>query len=98
MSLPRAASRWSPTPVTSALQPPQVWDPRTASVTAEWTPHDGGKAFKLLFLGSSPNMLTVGFTKQSKREFKLWDGRVLGGASKCVFAAAVGVWWAGEGA
>jgi len=59
----------------------KIWDPRTAGVTAEWTPHDGGKAFKLLFLGSSPNMLTVGFTKQSKREFKVWDGRVLGSPS-----------------
>ena len=41
-----------------------MWDPRTAAVATEWTPHDGGKAFKLLFLGEKGQMLSVGFTKQ----------------------------------
>ena len=53
----------------------QVWDPRTSTVATEWTPHDGGKAFKLLFLGSTGTMLSCGFTKQSKREFKIWDAK-----------------------
>lgn len=52
----------------------KVHDPRAAtSVVSEWTPHEGGKAFKALFLGDRGQIFTVGFTKQSKREFKLWD-------------------------
>ena len=51
----------------------KVHDPRGGSIVHEWTPHEGGKAFKALFLGESGRVLTVGFTKQSKREFKIWD-------------------------
>lgn len=51
----------------------KVWDPRAGAVVTEWMPHEGGKAFKTLFLGESGRILTVGFTKQSKREFKVWD-------------------------
>ena len=42
----------------------KIWDPRAQAVTNEWMPHDGGKAFKLLFLGESGRMLSCGFTKQ----------------------------------
>ena len=53
----------------------KIHDVRSGKVAAEWTPHEGGKAFKALFLGERGQLLTVGFTKQSKREFKLWDGK-----------------------
>jgi coronin-1B/1C/6 len=51
----------------------KIWDPRAGTVATEWTPHEGGKAFKTLFLGSTGQVLTVGFTRQSKREFKVWE-------------------------
>lgn len=64
----------------------KIHDPRAGSVVAEWTPHEGGKAFKTLFLGSSGQILTVGFTKQSKREFKIWDSKtVTGGKALATF-------------
>jgi WD40 repeat protein len=53
----------------------KIHDPRAGAVVTEWTPHEGGKAFKTLFLGPRGHILTVGFTKQSKREFKIWDGK-----------------------
>jgi coronin-1B/1C/6 len=53
----------------------KIHDVRSGSVVSEWTPHEGGKAFKTLFLGERGQILTVGFTKQSKREFKLWDAK-----------------------
>ena len=37
----------------------------------EWAPHEGSKAFKILFLGERNEIVTVGFTRQSKREFKV---------------------------
>lgn len=52
----------------------KIFDARSAKVVQEWVPHEGGKAFKALYLGERGQILTVGFTKQSKREFKLWDG------------------------
>lgn len=58
----------------------KVFDARSGAVVSEWTPHEGGKAFKALFLGERGTILTVGFTKQSKREFKLWDAKALAAA------------------
>lgn len=37
--------------------------------------HDGSKSVKLSFLGYHDKLLTVGFTKQSQRQFKIWDPR-----------------------
>lgn len=51
----------------------RIVDPRTGGAVSDWVPHEGGKAFKTLFLGDRHQILTVGFTKQSKREFKVWD-------------------------
>ena len=39
--------------------------------------HEGVKCFKLVWLGESNNILTCGFTKQSKREFRIFDSRDL---------------------
>lgn len=33
------------------------------------------KTFKLTYLGESGNLLSVGFNKTAKREFKIWDPR-----------------------
>lgn len=37
--------------------------------------HDGSKSAKCTFLGSSGNLLTVGFSRTSMRHFKIWDPR-----------------------
>jgi len=39
--------------------------------------HDGSKSCRLAFLGRSGNLLSVGFTKTSHRQFKVWDPRNL---------------------
>eukprot|EP00635_Sarcinochrysidales_sp_CCMP3193_P005425 CAMPEP_0118898172 /NCGR_PEP_ID=MMETSP1166-20130328/5272_1 /TAXON_ID=1104430 /ORGANISM="Chrysoreinhardia sp, Strain CCMP3193" /LENGTH=457 /DNA_ID=CAMNT_0006837267 /DNA_START=122 /DNA_END=1495 /DNA_ORIENTATION=+ len=39
------------------------------------TPHEGAKSTKLCFLGDRPLFASLGFTKQSQRQLKLWDIR-----------------------
>jgi len=54
----------------------KIWDPRTGTDPISEIPaHDGSKTTKLTFLGDSNNLCTVGFTKQSKRQWKMWDPR-----------------------
>lgn len=51
----------------------RFFDPRASTqLIAEFQAHKGGKPSKNCFLGSKQMMVTVGFTKQSKREFKFW--------------------------
>jgi len=50
----------------------KIFDVRSGTVSHEWKPHAGGKPFKVLYLGSTGNILTAGFTAQAKREFKVW--------------------------
>lgn len=54
----------------------RIIDARSATV-ADSIPnaHEGSKSVKLTYLGSSNNLLSVGFTKQSMRQFKIWDPR-----------------------
>lgn len=35
--------------------------------------HDGAKGFKMTFLGDKDEILTIGFSKQSQRQIKIWD-------------------------
>jgi coronin-1B/1C/6 len=56
----------------------RIFDPRTDAVVQENAPHDGSKCFKLAWLGNGGNIVSVGFTRQSKRQFKIWDPRALG--------------------
>jgi coronin-1B/1C/6 len=39
--------------------------------------HEGSKSVKLTYLGSMDKLVTVGFSKQSQRQFKVWDLRNL---------------------
>ncbi|CAK9086073.1 Coronin-A (Coronin) (p55), partial [Durusdinium trenchii] len=50
-------------------------DPRTGAATAEVEAHQGAKTSKLTYLGPSGRLCSVGFTRQSKRQFKIWDPR-----------------------
>jgi coronin-1B/1C/6 len=54
----------------------RICDARTAKVgsTIE-NAHEGSKSTKLAYLGNLDKLLTVGFTRQSQRQFKIWDPR-----------------------
>lgn len=39
--------------------------------------HEGARSSKLTFLGTKEKLVSVGFTKQSQRQFKVWDPRNL---------------------
>eukprot|EP00516_Mucochytrium_quahogii_P003985 CAMPEP_0203759522 /NCGR_PEP_ID=MMETSP0098-20131031/12565_1 /ASSEMBLY_ACC=CAM_ASM_000208 /TAXON_ID=96639 /ORGANISM=" , Strain NY0313808BC1" /LENGTH=439 /DNA_ID=CAMNT_0050652531 /DNA_START=104 /DNA_END=1423 /DNA_ORIENTATION=- len=52
-------------------------DPRSADTIAEIAAHDGSKTSKLTYLGYHGTLCSVGFTKQSKRQFKIWDPKKL---------------------
>ena len=55
-------------------------DGRTGAVGNAWEAHEGSKSVKLAYLGAGGNspssyIASVGFTKQSQRELKVWDPR-----------------------
>jgi coronin-1B/1C/6 len=53
----------------------RLLDPRTGAETAKVQAHDGSKTFKLVWLGPREKLVSVGFTRQSKRHFRVWDPR-----------------------
>mmetsp|Transcript_5698 Transcript_5698/g.8103 ORF Transcript_5698/g.8103 Transcript_5698/m.8103 type:complete len:447 (+) Transcript_5698:90-1430(+) len=54
----------------------RVGDPRANTTILELkTPHEGAKSTKLSFLGDKPQFISVGFTRQSQRQLKMWDIR-----------------------
>lgn len=54
----------------------RIVDARSATVanTIE-NAHDGAKSVKLTYTGRIGNLVSVGFTRQSQRQFKIWDPR-----------------------
>ena len=48
-------------------------DPRTGAAGATTQAHEGGKPFKICWLGRSDKLVSVGFTRDSKRQIRLWD-------------------------
>lgn len=58
-------------------------DARAAAVSSNIeTAHEGSKCVKLTYLGGMDKLVTVGFSKQSQRQFKVWDLRNLGAEVK----------------
>lgn len=55
----------------------RVLDPRSGEVAQQVQAHDGAKTSKLVWLGGSGRLCSVGFTRSSKRQFKVWDPRAL---------------------
>lgn len=52
----------------------RIIDPRTGEETQSVEAHDGSKTTKITWLGGEHKTLaSVGFTRQSKRQFKIWD-------------------------
>jgi len=52
-------------------------DPRGGSIISEVEAHVGGKGMRLLYLGRTEKLFTMGFSKTSERQFSLWDPRNL---------------------
>jgi len=52
-------------------------DPRSGVVTETVAAHEGAKGSRCLWLGSKGTLMTVGMTKLSEREFRIWDPRKL---------------------
>eukprot|EP00164_Ancoracysta_twista_P005847 GFYU01008047.1.p1 GENE.GFYU01008047.1~~GFYU01008047.1.p1 ORF type:complete len:291 (-),score=85.19 GFYU01008047.1:200-1072(-) len=53
----------------------KVVDPRAKSIVAETKSHEGAKGQRVLYLGSSGKILTLGSSKMSERQYKVWDPR-----------------------
>lgn len=54
----------------------RICDGRTAKVVSTInTAHEGSKSTKLTYLGNMEKLVSVGFTRQSQRQFKIWDPR-----------------------
>ena len=54
----------------------RIIDARSAQLVSTFeSAHEGAKSIKLTFLGKTDKLLTVGFTRQSQRQFKVWDPR-----------------------
>jgi len=53
----------------------RFFDPRTNEVVAKFSAHESVKAAKGVFMTSMNKFVTVGATKQAKRELKVWDIR-----------------------
>jgi coronin-1B/1C/6 len=51
----------------------RLFDARQSAASSEWQAHDGSKTSKLCWLGNTGKLVSVGFTRQSKRQFKIWD-------------------------
>jgi len=50
-------------------------DPRSGATSHQVEAHDGTKTTKIEWLGNSTKFVTVGFTRQSKRQLKIWDSK-----------------------
>ena len=53
----------------------RVIDGRTGTTASDFEAHEGSKSTKVVYLGASGHLASVGFTKQSQRELKIWDPR-----------------------
>lgn len=53
----------------------RVFDIRAKECVSETTAHTGTKGSRVTWLGAKSQLLSVGFSKSSEREFKLWDTR-----------------------
>jgi len=54
----------------------RVYDPRTGAIAMQKADaHEGSKSCKTTFLGSKDKLVSIGFTRQSQRQFKIWDHR-----------------------
>jgi len=62
----------------------KIVDPRSRTVAAEWQIHEGAKASKVEWIGTSASaeecnkIVTTGFSSQAERQIGYWDMRMMG--------------------
>lgn len=79
LTLEPALCRWRFFPVHDFIDRfiPYIHLCRLCCVQSVAMAHQGARSSKLTFLGTKEKLLSVGFTKQSQRQFKIWDPRNL---------------------
>jgi len=55
----------------------RVVDPRVGKITQEVEAHQGIKGMRVLFLGASDKLFSMGFSKTSERQISIWDPKNL---------------------
>jgi WD40 repeat protein len=55
----------------------RLLDPRAGKVVAEVVAHEGSKGSRVLFLGKRDRLVSVGFSKNSSRQYAIWDQKSL---------------------
>lgn len=54
----------------------RIYDARSGDLAqSKADAHEGSKSVKLVWLGNKEKLVSVGFTRQSQRQFKVWDPR-----------------------
>lgn len=53
----------------------RIVDPRAGKVVAEKEAHAGSKGSRVVYLGKTNNLFSVGFSKTSSRQYSIWDPR-----------------------
>jgi len=53
----------------------RVVDPRSNQIVAEKEAHGGSKGGRVIWLGRTNNLFSVGFSKNSSRQYAIWDPR-----------------------
>lgn len=51
----------------------RVLDARTGQIVSQGLAHDGSKASRAVFLGTTNKVLTTGVSKSSERQLAVWD-------------------------
>lgn len=55
----------------------RLFDARIPEAVSCFKPHEGSKCFKVCWTGRNGRFVTTGFTRQSKRQFRVWDPKNL---------------------
>jgi len=55
----------------------RIMDPRAGKITQVFPAHDGSKGSRCLWLGRRNQLMTLGMSKLSERQFRIWDPRSL---------------------
>lgn len=53
----------------------RIIDPRSGKLVNETEAHQGTKGIRITYMGSKDKIISVGFSKSSEREIKIWDCR-----------------------
>ncbi|XP_031411675.1 coronin-7 [Meleagris gallopavo] len=60
----------------------RIFDPRAGPAASQSVPgHENNKDSRLLWMGASDCLISVGFSQMREREVKLWDTRKFSGAT-----------------